>query len=111
MNPAGNPPTVNPPFLHGGQGFFFDPIRAQYIIEDPTGVRTRPFNSPISKQPYAGNLSRALEHRWLNIRTIRQVTILKANDSAFWMAFCRAHGPNIHNANSASRRAALRNLP
>ena len=63
MNPAGNPPTVNPPFLHGGQGFFFDPIRAQYIIEDPTGVRTRPFNSPISKQPYAGNLSRALEHR------------------------------------------------
>ena len=32
-----------------------------YDISDPTGVRSKPFNSPGSKQPYARFLSEALQ--------------------------------------------------
>jgi hypothetical protein len=83
--PAVNPPAVNPPAVNPPveQGYIFDPVSEQYRIQDPTNVRSTPFNSPNSKQPYASNLARALEHHWNNNRPVCQVTFLGANDRAF----------------------------
>jgi hypothetical protein len=112
-NPGVNPPTGNPPTGNphgGGQGYYYDPVTGNYIIEDPTGVLSTPFNSPLSKQPYASNMARALEHHWKH-NNFTKVTFLRANDRAFWEAFCRTQGQGTYNWNSAPKCQALRNLP
>jgi hypothetical protein len=55
----GNQPGGN---LFQGQGFQFDPVTQQYIIQDPNNTAPAGFNAPGSKQPYAANLARALLH-------------------------------------------------
>jgi hypothetical protein len=56
---AGNPPVVT----QAAQGWRFDPINANYFVEDPTNVLTTPYGSSNSKQPLANNLANLLEHR------------------------------------------------
>jgi hypothetical protein len=91
-NPSGNPTTGNPSSTGnptgnptGGQGYFLDPINGKYRVEDPTGVRLRPYSSSGSKQPYASNMARALEHHKNNSGTANrsQFPFYDSKDRAF----------------------------
>jgi hypothetical protein len=53
-NPGGN--------VALGQGFQYDPVTGQYLIQDPNNTAAAPFNSPGTKQPYGRHLANALQH-------------------------------------------------
>lgn len=43
------------------KGFMYDPVKNKYYVNDPTGVKNRPFDASGNNQPYATNLSNSLE--------------------------------------------------
>lgn len=72
MIAPGNNPSVPNPNASGAdfspyreEGFTFFPGNRIYMIEDPTGVRSIPFDKEgrnATNQPYAKNLANALDH-------------------------------------------------
>jgi len=72
-NPGGN--------VALGQGFQYDPVTGQYLIQDPNNTAAAPFNSPGTKQPYGRHLANALQHDWNSRRPTSQITasVLRPN--------------------------------
>ena len=96
--------------LFVGNGFTFNTVTKTWNIQDPTGVRNRSYNSFTSKQPYASNLARALEHQ-NRVNNHQMVVGVSPSDRAFWDAFCETYGQGKHNWNSKPKRLALTKLP